>query len=112
MPDGGKREAITGGQMRVLGVKPGVPDLLMPVVSGPECGLALELKRPTGHMGPEQNDWADRLMGTTGSLQCGHLAFEVIHDGRSRPWRCTPARPHDAIRAAFTAWPLLSQATP
>lgn len=52
--------------MRALGVKPGVPDLLMPdllmpVVSGPDCGLALEFKSATGHMGPEQDEWADHL---------------------------------------------------
>ena len=60
-PNGGKRDAITGGQMRALGVKPGVPDLLMPVVSGPDCGLALEFKSATGRMGPEQDEWADHL---------------------------------------------------
>jgi len=30
-PNSGKRDAITGGQMRALGVKPGVPELLMAI---------------------------------------------------------------------------------
>jgi len=60
-PNGGKRDAITGGQMRALGVKPGVPDLLMPVVSGQDCGLALEFKSAVGRMSPEQDEWADHL---------------------------------------------------
>lgn len=52
-PNGGKREAITGGQMRALGVKQGVPDLLMPVVSSPDCALVLEFKSATGRIGPD-----------------------------------------------------------
>jgi len=45
----------------LVGVKPGVPDLLMPVVSGPDCGLALEFKSAVGRMSPEQGESADHL---------------------------------------------------
>ena len=60
-PNGGKRDAITGGQIRALGVKPGVPDLLMPTVSGQDCGLALEFKSAVGRMSPEQDERAEHL---------------------------------------------------
>lgn len=60
-PNGGKRDAITGGQMRALGVKPGVPDLLMPVLSGPDAGLALEFKSATGTTTSAQDEWIDHL---------------------------------------------------
>ena len=60
-PNGGKRDAITGGQMRALGVKPGVPDLLMPVASGPDSGLALEFKSATGTTTPSQDEWLAHL---------------------------------------------------
>lgn len=61
-PNGGKRDAITGGQMRALGVKPGVPDLLMPVRSGPDYGLALEFKSATGTTTDTQDEWLAHLM--------------------------------------------------
>lgn len=60
-PNGGKRDAITGGQMRALGVKPGVPDLLMPVLSGRDNGLALEFKSAIGTTTPEQAEWLAHL---------------------------------------------------
>jgi len=60
-PNGGKRDAITGGQMRALGVKPGVPDLLMPVHSGPDTGLALEFKSATGTTTDTQDEWLAHL---------------------------------------------------
>lgn len=71
-PNGGKRDAITGGQMRALGVKPGVPDLLMPVLSGRDSGLALEFKSATGTKAPEPDrmarsprlEWLGRPRGT------------------------------------------------
>jgi len=42
-------------------VKPSVPDLLMPVVSGPDCGLALEFTSAVGRVSSEQDEWADHL---------------------------------------------------
>jgi hypothetical protein len=65
-PNGGKRDAITGGQMRALGVKPGVPDLLMPVPSGPNPGLALEFKSATGRASESQDEWMRFLMDEAG----------------------------------------------
>ena len=61
-PNGGKRDAITGGQMRALGVKPGVPDLLLPQRSGPDNGLALEFKSAIGQLTPEQVEWKAHLI--------------------------------------------------
>lgn len=60
-PNGGKRDAITGGQMRALGVKPGVLDLLMPVISGRDNGLALEFKSLTGLTSDSQDEWIAHL---------------------------------------------------
>lgn len=65
-PNGGKRDGITAGQMRALGVKPGVPDLLMPVPSGPNPGLALEFKSATGRASPEQDEWMQHLRDRAG----------------------------------------------
>jgi hypothetical protein len=62
-PNGGKRDAVTGGQMRALGVKPGFPDLILPVPRGTRPGLAIEMKRPdgTGRATTEQREWLDHF---------------------------------------------------
>jgi hypothetical protein len=65
-PNGGKRDAITGGQMRALGVKPGAPDLLIPVPSGPNNGLALEFKSALGRASESQDEWMRFLMDEAG----------------------------------------------
>jgi hypothetical protein len=66
--NGGKRDAITGGQMRALGVKPGVPDLLMPVPIGPNPGLALEFKSAVSRASESQDEWMRFLMDQAGRM--------------------------------------------
>lgn len=56
-PNGGKRDGFTGGQMKALGVKPGFPDLILPVATAQHPGLALELKSAIGRPSPSQTDW-------------------------------------------------------
>lgn len=60
-PNGGKRDAVTGGQMRALGVKPGVPDLLLPIEAHGYNGLAIEMKSATGSTTPDQDRWLATL---------------------------------------------------
>lgn len=60
-PNGGKRDAFTGAQMRALGVKPGFPDLILPTRSGPHPGLAIEFKSATGRTSPDQREWIAHL---------------------------------------------------
>ena len=45
------------GRLRAMGVKPGVPDLHLPVARGGFHGLWLELKRPGEKPRPEQVYW-------------------------------------------------------
>jgi hypothetical protein len=48
--------------MKAEGVKPGVPDIFLPVPSGPYCGLFIELKRTRGGtVSPEQRAWIKAL---------------------------------------------------
>lgn len=62
IPNGGARSAITGARMRDEGVKPGVPDLFLPVARGRYHGLFIEMKRRRGD-GPDdqQTKWHDDL---------------------------------------------------
>lgn len=79
-PNGGKRDAITGGQMRALGVKPGVPDLLMPVRSDRDNGLALEFKSATGQTTDTQDEWLLHLKAQ------GWLVGVVRSADEARAW--------------------------
>ena len=63
----------SGRQRRQKGVRPGVPDLLLPVARAGYHGLAVEIKRPRqldergrirsreGVLSPEQRDWLEAL---------------------------------------------------
>lgn len=63
-PNGGKRAAMTGAQMKALGTKRGFPDLICPVPSPRGfVGLALELKSERGRPSPEQSAWLSALVG-------------------------------------------------
>lgn len=63
VPNGGKRTAAEAGILKATGVRPGVPDLLLPLPSptGQYRGLALELKSPKGRLTPQQLKWLIRL---------------------------------------------------
>lgn len=56
-PNGGKRDAFTGAQMKALGVKPGFPDLILPVASRAHNGLVIEMKSDIGRVSLEQTVW-------------------------------------------------------
>lgn len=62
-PNGGKRDGFTGAQMKALGVRPGFPDLILPINVGTHAGLAIEFKSPTGRTTPEQDGWLRHLSG-------------------------------------------------
>jgi len=90
-PNGGKRDAITGGQMKALGTKPGFPDLILPVRSGEQIGLVIEMKSATGSTTTEQKEWLANFAAQGWSTAvCRSAAdarealldyFGVSHDG-------------------------------
>lgn len=62
-PNGGKRGKREAIQFAALGVKAGVPDLLLFVRSGGRIGWAGELKRYGERPRPEQCRWLEHLRG-------------------------------------------------
>jgi hypothetical protein len=62
VPNGEHREIAVGVKLKAMGVRPGVPDVLLPVACRGWIGLAIELKVGTNTMRPEQAIWRDRLL--------------------------------------------------
>lgn len=46
IPNGGARDIITAGKLKSEGVKPGIPDLHLPVARRGFIGLYIEMKKP------------------------------------------------------------------
>lgn len=62
IPNGGSRSRAEAGRFKAMGVKPGVPDLFLPVPRGGYSGLFIELKREHGGaLSDVQRDWLDDL---------------------------------------------------
>lgn len=61
IPNGGTRDAVEGRHLKQQGVKPGVPDLCLPVARGPYHGMYLEMKTADGRATPEQKWWGKSL---------------------------------------------------
>ncbi len=84
VPNGGRRDAVTGARLKAEGVKAGVPDVWLPVARGDYHGLVIELKAGKGRPSPEQRAWLEALKSQ------GYLALV-----------CVGA---EAARAAITAY--------
>jgi hypothetical protein len=69
IPNGGFRTAKTGAKLRLEGLRPGIPDLMLPVATAKYHGLFIELKTQTGKPSPAQKEWIKVLN------QQGYLAL-------------------------------------
>lgn len=62
VPNGGHRSKRTASALRRQGVKPGVPDVVLPVARDGHHGLYVEMKRlQGGRVSPEQCAWIEAL---------------------------------------------------
>ena len=59
--NGGRRDIIEAAHLKQQGVKPGVPDLCLPVARGGFHGLYIELKAAGGRLQDSQKAWLDDL---------------------------------------------------
>ena len=64
VPNGGKRDARTGAQMKYEGSVRGVSDLILLVPKKGFSALCIEMKRPKGKQSEEQIRWQSRGMIT------------------------------------------------
>lgn len=62
IPNGGSRNYVEAARLKAQGVKPGVPDLCLPVARGQYHGLYIEMKRQRGgRVSDEQKEWIAAL---------------------------------------------------
>lgn len=61
VPNGGCRTPRAAGRLKAEGVRPGVPDVVLPVPRGGYGALYVELKVPGGSTSPAQADWLYQL---------------------------------------------------
>jgi hypothetical protein len=61
IPNGGRRDAVEAKHLQDEGLKPGVPDLDLPVARRGYHGLRIEMKRPKGKESSEQKWWREEL---------------------------------------------------
>lgn len=62
IPNGGYRHKATAAKLKAEGVKPGVPDICLPVARGIYTALYIEMKREKGgRLSESQRRWAEGL---------------------------------------------------
>lgn len=79
VPNGGSRHPAEAAHLKAQGVKPGVPDLCVPVARGGYHGLFIEMKRTKGGRVTEAQDRWIRLLREQGYCAwCCHGADNAI----------------------------------
>lgn len=78
IPNGGHRHIGTAKKLKNEGVKPGVPDLFVPVVKAPQGGLFLEMKRKGGKLQETQKFWLNLLEENGYRTAVAHSVEEAI----------------------------------
>lgn len=63
VPNGGSRDKREAANLKRQGVKPGVPDLCVPVARGRYHSLYIEMKADRGKPTEHQVEWLHRLRG-------------------------------------------------
>ncbi len=58
VPNGGRRDAVTGARLKAEGALAGVSDLILLQPSAPYSALLIEMKTPTGKQSEAQKRWA------------------------------------------------------
>lgn len=61
IPNGGSRHPAEAAKLKRMGVRAGVPDLLLPFPKGECAGLWIEMKTNTGRPTAAQMDWIEWL---------------------------------------------------
>lgn len=78
IPNGGLRNKAVAGKLKAEGVKPGVPDVCLPVPRGRYHGLYFEMKRHGETTTEQQDKWLAALAGQGYKTAVCHGCEEAI----------------------------------
>jgi hypothetical protein len=95
VPNGEWRDIKTAKRLKAMGVKRGVPDIL--IFDAPRSGgigLALELKTTTGRLSDEQEVWLDDLEARGWMVKSTRGLGDALHIIRREYPRMTVPGPH------------------
>ena len=76
IPNEGKRSVVTGAQLKRAGMRPGFPDLFLPLPRGKYHGLFIEMKYGNGKTSSDQEWWLATL-SREGYAVCVCYGFDV-----------------------------------
>lgn len=78
VPNGGSRNKLEAHNLKLQGVKPGVPDLFLPASRGGFHGLFIEMKSENGRLSEYQKDWVSYLSGARYIAKVAYGANDAI----------------------------------
>lgn len=78
VPNGGKMPAGSAGKLKGMGMRRGLPDLVLPVPRSPHHGLYLELKSPSGRVRPTQRWWLQALAEAGYAVEVAYRLDDAI----------------------------------
>ncbi len=85
VPNGGDRKMSVAAAMKAEGVKPGVPDLVLPVPAGRFAGLFIEMKKP-GEQRKKDGGRSEKQVEWHGELLKQHYAVATCYSWRAAVW--------------------------
>lgn len=80
VPNGGRRDAVTGAKLKDEGVLAGVADLIFLKRNSRHSGLLIEMKKPKGKQSESQKEW-EQIINSLGEFKyvCCH-SFDEFRD--------------------------------
>lgn len=78
VPNGGSRNRVEAAKLKRMGVKAGVPDLVLPIPMGGYAGLYIEMKVGSNKPTKRQQEWIECLKMYGHRVQTCYCANEAI----------------------------------